>query len=187
MLVGTQSDLAKPTASLIASNPIPQWQKNWTLLPLHPELFITSRNNSATIDHLLDVVKQESQQIMSRFSKQVPIRYMLLLKTLQQRVQSKRRPFISINEISQSDPEQHLMPGLRYLHAVGDIVMLPDGLVCTDPAQVSHMMSSIICPESVQLTLPHIANGKMEILTSEQIGRVLTMKEEDEKYENCRD
>lgn len=184
ILVGTRADLSLQANSqpLVAANPILQWQQTWASLPLHHEIIFTSQTSTSSIDYLLDVVKLTCKEIMSKFATQVPTGFVSILKVLQLHTQSGR-PFIRVDKLDQLIPNnQHLQVGLQYLHAVGDIVMLPNGLICTDPSYVSQLMSNFISPESVQVTLPHIMSGKVEILTSDQVGKVLLMTKDDQEY-----
>lgn len=77
-----------------------------------------------------------------------------------------------------------MLPALRYLHAVGDIVLLPDGLICVRPPEISQLMAQFISPVDVQASLPHIVNGHVEVLTSDQVGRVLTLTQGDPRFFN---
>lgn len=187
VLVGTRSDISFDTKAVIKPAIVSKWLSTWSSLPLHNDIFITSQTNTLSIENLVRFLKVNCNEIMTKFSTQIPKTYLMLLEELKHEVQSKR-PFININDHfkdSGNTQEEQLavLRGLRYLHAVGDIVMLPDGLVCTDPKYISLLMSNFISPESVQMTLPHITSNKVEILTSEQVGKVLLMKENDSEYD----
>lgn len=82
-------------------------------------------------------------------------------------------------------PESQLLPALHYLHAVGDIVLFQDGSVCTRPSEISDMMAQFISPELVQDQLPYITHGQAEILTTDQVGRMLQLKADDKRYIFC--
>lgn len=184
MLVGLRSDLEKsnnnsPRPTSRFKSAIASWQQTWPELPIFSDVFVTSKETSSTIDRLWVSVYSECQQIMSEFTSQIPTSYLLLLQHLGERVKVKGRPFLTVEELRGSFPENQLMPALRYLHAVGDIVLLQDGLLCTDPSAVSKMMANFISPENVQHTLPHIASGKAVILNSDDIGKVLLLNEND--------
>lgn len=180
VLVGLRSDLGPPvpkTGLFVES--IPTWKQTWPNLPLHSEVITTSKTNTASVDHLWSVVTHECDMIMAKFTKQIPSSYQFLLSHLKAIAQSTNSPMVSIKDNFANSTEQQFMPGLRYLHAVGDIVLLPGGLICTDPTEISRMMAKFVSPESVQQTLPHIAQGKAVILTSEQAGKIMLMQEND--------
>lgn len=183
VLVGTRADKSPNLKSVIEPDTISKWQATWSSLPLHHKIFITSQTNTASIENLLGFLKVNCDDIMSKFSRRVPKAYLTLLQELKHRVQHKRHPFINIKDFNNSTVKQEdQLLGLGYLHAVGDIVMLADGLVCTDPKYISLLMSNFISPEAVQMNLPHITSKKVEILTSEQVGKVLLLKENDSEY-----
>ena len=179
ILIGTRSDLNKSKQSIASANPIPKWQQTWPNLPLHPDILITSKTNKSSIDHILEVVKHECKAIMS--TTKVPTKYLAFLKAIHAQVKSQRHPITHLIDLQKIYPEKELMPTLKYLHAVGSIVMV-EGIICTDPTSISDMMAKFISPESVQLTLPHVCNNKVEILTSDQVGKVLMMQGDDPKY-----
>jgi hypothetical protein len=176
ILVGTRSDLNK-SQFLLHSNPIPKLQHTWPSLPLHHEIFITSKFNQDSFGHLLKVVKLECKAIVS--TNKVPKTYLSLLKALQAQAKSQRHPTIHIDDLQAVYPKQHLMPALKYLHAIGGIALLED-MICTDPSSISKLMSNFISPTSVQLSLSHMT--KLQVLTSEEVGKVLVMKQDDPKY-----
>jgi hypothetical protein len=149
----------------------------WPSLQLHHEIFSTSKLNQDSFSHLLKAVKNVCKAIVS--TNKVPKTYFSLLKILQAQAKSKRHPTIHITELKAVYPEQHLMPALKYLHAIGGIALVED-LICTDPSAISKLMSNFISPSSVQLALPHMS--KFQVLTSEEVGKVLVMNQDDPKY-----
>jgi hypothetical protein len=115
----------------------------------------------------------------------VPKSFLYILKNLQalQKAECHRNSITHIRDLpSYITKEENLMPALHYLHAVGSIVLVGDDLICTDPSAISHIMSNFISPESVQQTLPHVAHKKVEILSSDQVGKILMLEENDPKY-----
>jgi hypothetical protein len=176
ILVGTRSDLNK-SQPLLHSNPIPKWQHLWPSLPLHHEIFSTSKFNQDCFSRLLKTVKHECQAIVS--TNKVPKTYLSLLKVLQAQVNSQRHSIIRITDLQAGYSKQCIMPALKYLHAIGGIALVED-LVCIDPTSISNLMSNFISPSAVQLSLPHMS--KLQVLTSDEVGTVLVMKQDDPKY-----
>lgn len=76
----------------------------------------------------------------------------------------------------------NLNSALQYLHSVGDIVLFPDGLVCVRPSEIAELMAQFISPESVRNSLPYIANRQVEVLSSEQVGQVLSLMQDDPRW-----
>jgi hypothetical protein len=142
-------------------------------------VFSTSKHNTPSVAQLLKIVKHECTEIMS--SKLVPSSYVYILSAIQEQTKSLHRPIIRFKEVKIT--AIHLDSALKYWHSVGRIVLVDD-LICTDPAFISQLMSNFISPESVQLLLPHLANKKIEILTSQQVGKLMTVKGDDSEYDH---
>jgi hypothetical protein len=184
ILVGTRADCHNSNQPRLSPELIQKWQKTWPHLPLHNKIFFTSKHDTSSFRQLLAVVKHEAQALMS--SMKVPKSFLSILKTLQtlQKVEGHRNSITYINNLPIYYTKEKLMPALQYLHAVGSIVLVGDDLICTDPSAISHMMSNFISPEYVQQTLPHVRHKKVEILSSDQVGKILMMEEDDPKYFN---
>lgn len=154
-------------------------QQIWPDLPIHEEPFFVSRNDAKSIQQLLNTLKNECERIMDSSTVSIPHQYLLLLEKLQQ----EQQLLIHANDLQTYFSKQFdLSLALRYLHSVGDIVFLPDGLICTRPVEISHIMAQFISPEYVQAALPHRINGHVEVLTSDQVGNVLSLKCDDPRY-----
>ena len=108
----------------------------------------------------------------------IPKSYLTILDKLQQQGET----IMHIDNVNIQIPKNNLLSALKYLHAVGDIVLLPEGLICIRPSEISQLMAQFISPENVQSSLPHIASGNIEILTSDQVGRLLCLKNNDPMY-----
>lgn len=159
-----------------------QWKQTWPNLPLFNEVVTTSRDDSASVDRLWKIIKTEATNIMEKFTKQIPKQYLAILEKIQQISHISSQMFIQTQELIQfysETPTIQLMPALRYLHSVGDIVLLNERLICANPMNISKVMAKFIAPEQVQLALPHIKDGKAVILTTEHAGRVLEMTADD--------
>lgn len=185
ILVGLRFDLidekhANKSAESISasfSSCIAQWRQTWSALPLFDQVPVTSKLDAKSIEEVWKIVKHESSTIMNKFTTQIPVLYLSILDKL--RESANGQPFVRTNDLGNLALYQNLPSTLRYLHAVGDIVLLQNGLICVNPASVSKMMAKFISPEQVQRSLPHIKEGKAVILTTEQAGRILELKEDD--------
>ena len=177
--MGVKADREPPSlksnASVFASS-ISTWQRTWSSLPLHNHVFLTSKFNSSSIKELWKAVELECKDIMAMFTKQTPSAYVALLKLLCSTTKAMARPFLRIKDIA-GLPDHQLMPALRYLHSVGDIVMMQDE-ICTNPSHVAQLMAKFICPDSVRTSLL-ISTGKVDTLTPDQVGTLLCLKEDD--------
>lgn len=182
ILVGLRSDLHIATSKVasFSADWIRGWQQAWPDLPLHQEPFMVSKFENASVTHLFQVVKQECKCILNTIAKKIPRPYLRLLNKLQ-----KEEAFIV--DIQDLQKYMHgisdkLLPALHYLHATGDVVLFDDGTVCLRPSEISSMIAQFISPDSVQQHLPHITSQHAEILTTEQVGRILQLNVHDPKY-----
>ena len=179
VLVGVKADLEpsslKSNGSTFSSS-LTIWQHTWNSLPLHNQVFLTSKNNSLSIKRLWKAVQIECNGILEQFTKQIPRSYLALLNHLQLTTKSMERPFLCIKDVL-GLPDHLLMPALRYLHSVGDIVLMQDE-VCTDPSYVARLLAKFICPESIRQSLL-ISSGKVDVLTQDQVGTMLSMTKDD--------
>lgn len=179
ILVGLRWDLQKPTE--VISTSIQQCKQQWSNLPLYERIFHTSKEDSKSVQQLWEIVGTECNSIMGKYTTQIPTAYLIILETLQSEASAKSTMFIHTNEFLQSLNSSMKSSALRYLHSVGDIILLHDGLICTQPASISLMMAKFVSPDSVQQNFPHIATGNSVILTTEHVGRILLIDETDPK------
>ena len=70
---------------------------------------------------------------------------------------------------------------LKYLHSIGHIVFLQNGLVCTTPTIIPKLLAKFVSPIEVQNNLLG-QNSNVQILTAEQIGVVLQIDSHNTKY-----
>lgn len=61
------------------------------------------------------------------------------------------------------------------------------GWVCARPAETAKILANFVSPETVLCQLPHLASGKVAILNSVQVGKLLLVKETHMKYVNKRE
>lgn len=187
ILVGTRADKnssyisnkSKPhlntLATPLSAKSIQSWQHEWPDLPLHAVPFFVSREDAKSIRRLLVTLKDECEAIMATSTIQIPKQYFLLLEQLQQ----QNNAIVQVKDLNHLvTKDLNLNAALHYLHDVGDIVLLPDGLVCTHPSEISELMAQFISPECVR-NLPFVENRQVEVLSSEQVGRVLSLKQDD--------
>jgi hypothetical protein len=182
ILVGTRADCHNSKQPYLSPDLTQKWQKIWPHLPLHDKMFFTSKHDTSSFSRLLELVKHESQALMSTMK--VPKSFLFILKTIQT-LQKAENHYNSITHIRDLPIHytkgKNLMPALQYLHAIGSIVLVGD-LICTDPSVISRVMANFISPESVQQTLPHVRHKRVEILSSDQVGKILMMEEYNPKY-----
>jgi hypothetical protein len=71
---------------------------------------------------------------------------------------------------------------LKYLHAIGQVVLLHNGLVCVTPQVIPKITAEFISPEAVRHKL--MTKHGVTIMNKRQIGAVLEVAEGDKVYDD---
>ncbi len=174
LLVGLRSDTATNN-NLISPDSIQAWKQTWVNLSLHDELFFTSKKNKQSIIDLFHTIKTLSSTIMKNVPELDPTASQFLFSKLQQTGKS----IISLSELEAAANTKTLHSAFNYLLSIGKIVKINENTICINPPAVSQIMSNFICPVEVQNKLPHITNGRVEILTTSQVGALLCLQQDD--------
>lgn len=81
--------------------------------------------------------------------------------------------FSEVNQFSILEGDR-LDVALRYLHAVGDIILFNDGYVCTKPQEISRRFANFVCPDDVMEKLPHTESQLfVAVLNENDIGKLV--------------
>jgi hypothetical protein len=160
MIVGLRADV-KHSSSFLKSKHIQSWQFKYTNLPLFTkELFsISATTPQESVAKLLQEVEIVCTTVFQCHAVNIPHTYRKLATFVQ--ALSKTEHFITIEEILQLLRVSGLfkmdLTGLRrvlrYLHAIGHIVMLDSDIVCTNPTIVPKVAAKFISPSKVRAKL----------------------------------
>jgi hypothetical protein len=163
-----------PTVEKLSS-----WKTHWPHLPISRQWFVISSTTSReSVQHLLKFLNGECDRIFKTHAIQIPSSYRALLHEIQRH--KDYESLKSVSSLFERHPcgmtETNFQQALQYLHAIGRLVCLKNGLVCTDPTLVPKIAAKFVAPENVRHYLLSIA----------EIGCILEIPEgEDEKYPNC--
>lgn len=195
IVTGLKSDLLKDNT--LQTEIISSWQSSVPNLPLyHHELFKVSSTTKKGVKELLDAVKGVCSQIFEGYSVLIPTSFKNLLLSITQfnssRANNNRlKPLHSSNHLlfpieslhkeihSQMDMSS-FKHALQYLHTIGRIVFLQNGLVCAEPTVIPKLLAKFISPSEVRDRI-FSKHGNL-ILTQQQIGAVLAIVNDEEKY-----
>lgn len=182
IIVGTKSDL-KSQQQLQQDNLISRWQSQWPNLPFHNQHFAVSSFSLDGVSDLLRALEGVCKSIFKNHTFRVPSSFKQLLQSLQQI--PKEESIIPLSQLEPMIPPRmtpsQLPLALKYLHSIGQIVILKHNLVCTSPKIIPDIAAKFISPEAVRLQL--VKNGNVEILREDQIGIILDISEDEVQYD----
>jgi hypothetical protein len=168
------------------TNNIISFCAKWPRLPIFPKWFVISSIKSReSVRLLLESVEMECDRIFQFHATEIPLSYRTLLLELQNC--GDQRLFFPIQSLYQSYPcgmdESTFHQALKYLHAIGRVVLLKNDQVCIDPMSIPKIAAKFIAPENVRLSL---LNFNAPILTLAEIGYLLEIdNQNNEKYLIC--
>jgi hypothetical protein len=178
ILVGVRQDEQHDFSLTKNPNLISQWKKRWPRLPLAPILFtVSSLKSQESVQHLLQFVGDECGRIFDTHCTQIPLSYRNFLSKLQSL--STQHPLIHWSDlfnILKPDikmEEQAFKVMLKYAEAIGRIVWLPTGSVCTDPTSAPKIAAKFISPTDVRVALLKQETDRVHILDQTEIGCLL--------------
>lgn len=180
MIVGLRAD-AKHLSSRSFKQAIGAWQKQFKL-PLYKEIFsVSSLTSSESVNRLLQKVEEVCEQIFQSLPIRIPSSYRDLLgwiesynkSTVHSHQQDQHdyqenhhhQYFISINDLHSKYLSTNASFGagtisagmmeriLRFLHAIGHVVLVDKRTVCTNPAVIPKIVANFISPEEVRIKL----------------------------------
>ncbi len=200
MIVGLKSDLK--SESIFTTESISNWQYQMCNLPLYQQrLFeVSSLHVQQSVRELLDSVALVCSQIFEKHAVLIPSSFRKLLQSIKDidalSLPGPSRSSLLLSSSGNKPSSSFLTPfkelhqqiggkvdittfkcALYYLHAIGHIVFLQNGLVCTKPTMIPKLLAKFISPSEVQNNLLS-ENPNVQILSGEQIGFILKIKEE---------
>ena len=172
LVVGTKSEKANLPKN--TSDPMPSWQQKWPDIPLHDQHFMVSSYKMKGVKVLTEALEHICATIFEQHTILIPITYKKLLRSIQSIPQDKCIiPVAELKAVHWLGSHEQFDVAVKYLHAVGHIVMLGEGLVCTCPQIIPKITAEFISPEAVRNRLSE--NYDVQILNEEQVGVVLNI------------
>lgn len=186
LLVGLRADKQHPLSSQIQFEHIKRWQGMWPRLAiLNQGIFaVSSLTSDDSVRHLLGSVEELCGRMFTAHASAIPT----IFRTTLERIQSNPPPseLCLITESTlYADCGNEMDRGLfssilQYLYAIGSIVQLKGGLVCTDPQRIPKLAAKFVSPDNVKLML---LRENIQILNLQDVGCVMMMDScKDEKY-----
>ncbi len=197
IIVGLKSDLKSEATFELSS--LQSWQSQMPHLPFYCEkLFeVSSLQAQQSVQDLLESISSVCSEIFEKHAVLIPSSFRKLLKSIKETKDSTSTGILSLSPssnpvlITLGNLHQQLkgegkcdmdLPSfkhaLRYFHAIGQIVLLQNELVCTEPTIIPKLLAKFISPVEVQNRLLS-KNSKVQILSQQQIGFVLQIDRSD--------
>lgn len=181
MLVGLRSDLQRDTP--IPAKHIAGWQQKYPRLVIANHLFsVSALMSTESIEQFCTSLEGECSSILDKHSARIPLSYKSVLQSCENH--SNSQPLTEWKTLMQEQQEPSIDPptffsALQYLHAIGRIVLLKNGLVCTNPTVVPQVAAKFISPEEVQLELLKKETDNVQILDKQEVGCLLQIDTSD--------
>ncbi len=179
MVVGLKSD--KMTKTTFTIDTIQSWQYQMPNLPFHNNLFhVSSLRTQQSVRDLLSSIEHVCSQIFSTHTILIPPTYRKSLQSIENSNLTLTDPFTPFQHLHEQLKNEHNMDlsafkhALKYLHMIGRIVFLQNGLVCKSPTMIPKILSKFISPAEVRNRLLFTKESDViQILTQKEIGFVL--------------
>ena len=180
LVVGTKSEKAAPSKQHI-SDPMPSWQQKWPNIPFHDQHFMVSSFKNEGMKALLQGLTHVCATIFKQHTILIPRTYKVLLGSIQTIPQDKCIiPLAELKAVHWLGSHEQFDVAVKYLHAIGHVVVLGESLVCTCPQIIPKITAEFISPLGVRNRLSK--NYDVQILDEEQIGVVLNIGKETAGY-----
>ena len=172
LVVGTKSE--KATLPKKTSDSMPSWQQKWSDIPFHDQHFMVSSVKMRGVKALTRALEHICATIFEQHTILIPQTYKLLLGSIQAIPEDKCIiPLAELKADYWVGRHDEFDVAVKYLHAIGHIIMLGEGLVCTCPQIIPKITAEFISPLEVRNRLSK--NYDVQILDEEQIGVVLNI------------
>lgn len=178
LIVGTKSDKCQREPR---DNPISSWQAQWPNLPLYHKHLTVSSHKKVGIKELLQELTLVCNTIFEKHTTWIPRAYKVLLESI--KTIPPDQAIISISNLKAMHwlgKNDQFNLALKYLHSIGQIVVLRGALVCTTPQLIPKITAEFISPKQIRNKL--LVNHKVEILDEQQIGVILNISEGTKEY-----
>jgi hypothetical protein len=173
MIVGTKSDMRQPERLI---DPIPSWQEQWPILPLHKKHFMVSSHKMQGVQELLKDLTSVCNTILELHSLAIPRTYKALAESIKSVPLDKCiLPISQLKASHWTGQDAQFSLAVKYLHSIGRIIVLGGALVCTSPQIIPKITAEFISPAEVRKKL--LVSHKVEVLTEHQIGMLLQVSQ----------
>ena len=162
-------------------DPLPSWQQKWPNLPFHDQHFAVSSHGMDGVQALVKDLQLICSTIFKQYTVFIPKTYKLLLKSVQTIPESQC--IIPISQLKAAHwlgTHQQFNLAVKYLHAIGRIILLGGSMVCIRPQIIPKITAEFISPLDVRKRL--LTSYQIEILDEQQIGVILNICKETTGY-----
>jgi hypothetical protein len=134
LIVGTKSDQCNTKPGNIQLPISPAWKVLWPNLPLHSHQYIISSHQMVGVRAVVDKLEQICEEIFDKYSLLVPHEYNTLMDSIKAiSTQHSIIPTRQLEAMCSWGNHYSFQLALKYFHAIGHIVLLPNGLACLCP------------------------------------------------------
>lgn len=174
LIAGLRSDLRSTTSSLPSLAILAQRYPRLAIMV--DKLFTVSSTESIeSVQALLTALEGECSRIFNTHCIQIPRSYRSILKNFHQFPSSHvLLPWkLLLQQQTIKVDVSTFRSALKYLHAIGHIVLLKNWMVCTNPSLIPQIAAKFVSPEEVQISLLKEEDADVQILDKKEIGCML--------------
>jgi hypothetical protein len=172
VIVGTKSDNCK---NLVPPDSIQSWRVMWSQLPIHNQQFSVSAHKNQGIHKFLNELERICNNIFDHHSLHIP----QICKTLLEHFQSLPSEQFIV-PISQIPDMPQFKTAIKYLHAIGQVILLKNDLICIKPHLIPKITAQFVSPKDVRDKL--LVTHGVEILDKSHIGALLEIQEQNKEF-----
>jgi hypothetical protein len=177
IIVGTRADLQQSTPEERLESTT-AYQVRFPSIPLVDVIFhVSTLDKPASVDSLIAEINSQCTTLLNRHAK-IPSSYKELLREVT--AMESPNHIITISSIQDSAHGKRwkenpglMMRALRHLHAIGQIVLFGDQMICAKPSEISKLMAKFISPVKVRDSLLLSDDDRVNLLTKTDINCIL--------------
>lgn len=148
IIVGLCSDKCKDKEASKNIVKVSTWKSQIPNIPISSKTFmVSSYIDKSSLLELLSELEQHFSNLFLTYTAEIPTIYRNILEHVQTTKESHKDRV----QAFWKDIDVHL--ALRFLHSIGEIVYLPNGMIFPNPSIISSIFAQFVSPEHVQLEL----------------------------------
>jgi hypothetical protein len=158
------------------------WTQQFPRLPILPQLFhVSAITSEASVMQLKVAIEEQCGRIFSKYTAMIPTAYRKILQELQSlHEHSSIHQDKIVKQYSGKLQEDDFRVALKYLHAIGRIVVLKSGRVYPDARIATQTVAKFVSPAEVRRSL--LIPDQVQILDQDQVGYLLNINRSKKKY-----
>lgn len=162
------------------------WKSKIRNIPICSTFMVSSHHKRSSLRKLLSELERQYKYLFSTHAIEIPTVYRNILEHIQAQ---------GVHNIAGISPfwntKTDVHRALKYLHSIGEIVYLPNGMIFSDPSTISSIFAHFVSPIEVQRKLEseliaQEAGVPKSLLSVDKISSILKISTQSTKYVSSR-